>query len=872
MKNTTSPLDLSKILWPLRATWAGLIAERLAQAFWPFWTVILIALAAVFFEIHATLGRETLLALGGLLAVGLGVTAVLGIRRFAMPGRDEALERLDRSMPGRPISATLDSQAIGAGDEASRSVWDVHVARMQARLGEAQAVKGDLRVSDRDRYGIRYVALTLFVVAVAFGSLLRGGNLSDSLAGTGAEATTAGPSWEIWIEPPGYTGKPTLYLNDIDQAALEVPKDSQLTVRLYGTPGDVALSETVSGTTSTQTPATTEEPQTAFSLPIVQSGTVSVGGDEGQSWTITTLGDALPEVAYTGEIDRSPEGEMRLSFEARDDYGVYSGTAQIELNLAAVDRRYGLTPEPEAREVIILDLPMPISGNRTEFTELLIENLSLHPWAGLPVTMTLEVRDGSEQQSAPEIIEVPLPGRRFFQPIAKAVIEQRRDLLWSMDNITRIDQVLRTITHRPDGFISNERAYLTLRRVLTRMELARNVGGLNEESREEIADMLWRAALLLEEGSLADARERLRRAQERLSDAMREGATDEEIAELMQELSEAMDQYMQQLAQQQQQEGGEQQQAQGESMEITGDQLQQMLDEIQRMMEEGDMEGAERLLSQLMEMMQNMQIAQGQQGQGQQSPGQQAMEGLQDTLRDQQGLSDEAFRDLQEQLNPDAQAGENQGNEGQNGGQGRGEQHEGQGGQGQAQNNGEQQGQGQQQGQQQGQGGDQGSLADRQEALRNQLNRQSQNLPGAGTPEGDAARDALRRADEAMDRAEDALRDDRTADALGAQSDAMDALRDGLRNLGEAMAQQQQQQQDGGQQGQANGDPGQQNRDPLGREPGSEGVVGSPDNLLGGEAARRRSRDLLDEIRRRSGEKERPQVERDYLERLLDQF
>ena len=123
-----------------------------------------------------------------------------------------------------------------------------------------------------------------------------------------------------------------------------------------------------------------------------------------------------------------------------------------------------------------------------------------------------------------------------------------------------------------------------------------------------------------------------------------------------------------------------------------------------------------------------------------------------------------------------------------------------------------------------------------------------------------------------MDRAEDALRDDRTADALGAQSDAMDALRDGLRNLGEAMAQHQQQQQDGGQQGQANGDPGQQNRDPLGREPGSEGVVGSPDNLLGGEAARRRSRDLLDEIRRRSGEKERPQVERDYLERLLDQF
>ena len=64
-------------------------------------------------------------------------------------------------------------------------------------------------------------------------------------------------------------------------------------------------------------------------------------------------------------------------------------------------------------------------------------------------------------------------------------------------------------------------------------------------------------------------------------------------------------------------------------------------------MEEGRMDEAEQLLSQLMEMMQNMQGAQGQPGQGQQGEGQQAMEGLQDTLREQQGLSDEAFRDLQ---------------------------------------------------------------------------------------------------------------------------------------------------------------------------------------------------------------------------------
>lgn len=238
------------------------------------------------------------------------------------------------------------------------------------------------------------------------------------------------------------------------------------------------------------------------------------------------------------------------------------------------------------------------------------------------------------------------------------------------------------------------------------------------------------------------------------------------------------------------------------------------------------------------------------------------MEGLAETLRDQQGLSDEAFRDLQEQFNPGANSGQSQGNTGREGGQGRGRSHDGQGGQGQAQNDGQGQGGGQN-------GQDlQGSLADRQEALRRELDRQRGNLPGAGTPEGDAARDALGRAGRAMDGAEDALRQDDLAGAIDKQSEAMEALREGMRALGEALAQQQQQP------GQGNTD-GQQrarNQDPLGRNAGSNGSIGTEENLLQGEDVYRRARELLDEIRRRSGDGDRPQLELDYLKRLLERF
>jgi len=231
-------------------------------------------------------------------------------------------------------------------------------------------------------------------------------------------------------------------------------------------------------------------------------------------------------------------------------------------------------------------------------------------------------------------------------------------------------------------------------------------------------------------------------------------------------------------------------------------------------------------------------------------------------LREQQGLSDQAFRDLQEQFNPNAQAGESQENEGRSGGQGRGQSHEGQGGRGDGDDRlGENE--------QDGEGGQQGSLADRQQALRDELNRQQGQLPGAGTPDGEAAREALERAGRAMDGAEESLRSDDLAGAIDRQSEAMEALREGMRSLAESLAQDQQNQPG---QGNTEDEMRAQNRDPLGRNTGSQGSIGTDEGLLQGEDVYRRARELLDEIRRRSGDGDRPDIELDYLRRLLDRF
>lgn len=855
---------LNALRWPLFWTRAGMFAESLWQATWPLVTIVLAVLAVLMLGLQDSVVVELVWASVVVAALGGFAALIYAFAKFRLPTRAAALVRLDETLPGRPIQALMDTQVVGDGDAASSAVWRAHQARMAARAEAAQPVPADLRIARRDPYALRYVAVLVFAVALIFGSIWRVGSVADMGPGAG-DGLATGPVWEGWAESPRYTGRPTIYLNDIPEGTLSVPAGSLITLRLYGEVGALTVAETVSGRLGDLPPASASEQD----FTVVQSGEIAINGPGGRTWAVAVLPDEAPSVAILNEPDSDALGEMSLPFQASDDYGVEAGEARISLNLDAVDRRHGLAIAPEPRPELTVSLPMPIAGNRTQFEEMLIEDFSEHPWANLPVTVVLSVLDAAEQQSETEPRAITLPGRRFFDPLAAAVIEQRRDLLWSKENAGRVSQILRAVAHRPDDVFRKEVDQMRLRRAIDKLETLASYG-LTDEQQEDVARDLWDLALGIEEGDLSDALERLRRAKERLNQAMRDGASQSEIEELMRELRRATDDYMRQLSRQAEldNEANEEnrQSSNQNQMQMSQDDLQRMMDRIQELMEQGRMAEAEQALQELQEMLENMRVTQGE-GQGGQSPGEQAMEGLAETLREQQGLSDQAFRDLQEQFNPNAQAGENQGNEGRDGGQGRGNQHS-QGGEGQGeQGDGQQSGEGEQQGQD-GQG--EGSLADRQQALRNELNRQQGNLPGAGTPEGDAARDALDRAGRAMDGAEEALRQRDFAEAIDNQSQAMEALREGMRALGEAMQQEAQNGQQG--QGMSESDRRADARDPLGRDPGSNGSVGTEEGLLQGEDVYRRARDLLDEIRRRSGDGERPDVELDYLKRLLDRF
>jgi uncharacterized protein (TIGR02302 family) len=829
-RNDRAPTTSLAAMAPaVRRTRAAILIERLARRFWPLATLIFAAWSLVAFgALELLTPRQGLaaLALVAAAALLLGARGAAGLR---WPTRAEALARIDARLPERPIAAMLDIQALGRGDAGATAIWEAHRARMAGLARQARAVGPDLRLSDRDPWGLRLMALVMLFAALLFARSEGLAPVSAALAPSGSAALAGGPAFEAWARPPAYTGRPNLYLPEVPgDRPVRVPEGTEIAVLVYGGPTGFSLTESVSESGTAELARDGDGvASAAFTVERTGSVTLREGDRDMGAWSFIVEPDLPPEIELAAPVARASGGATRVDFAASDDYGIAGARVELEIDLPRVDRRHGLAADPTPRPPLEAELPLPMTGRAARGIEdSLVEDFSTHPWAGLPVRVTLTAEDAIGQQGADADVEATLPRRRFFDPAAAALVEQRRDLLWSPENVGRVTQVLRALTHRPEDVFSSPRAYLLTRTAIRWLDRAAREGVADAPLIDEVAETLWQAALLLEEGGLGDAAERLARAQERLREALRGDADDAEVAELMEELREATRDYMQRLAEEAV-ERGETRRAEGGGGGMGADQIQELMNRIQELSEQGRRAEAEALLEVLRQLLENMEVmlAEGGEGGGQG----QALEDLADTLREQQELADESFQELQREFRRNRE------------GLGEAEAEAGRG----------------------------DDLAGRQESLRQGLDDLRRALPGARGRAGEAAREALRGAERDMADARDRLRNNDMAGALDRQADALERLREGMRGIGEDMRQAEASESEGGGEGRdarSGGD-----ADPLGREFGGRGQVSAGDMVPEADA-RARARALLDEIRRRAGELDRPEVERDYLRRLLDRF
>jgi uncharacterized protein (TIGR02302 family) len=514
----------------------------------------------------------------------------------------------------------------------------------------------------------------------------------------------------------------------------------------------------------------------------VRSGGRAIG-----NWSISAIEDKPPSISFSAPPGKTEHAALKLSFKARDDYGVTAVRAIIK-------------PHNRHGSALIVDLPLAGMSEKS-VSETAYQDLTAHPYAGLNVDIILQASDGAGQTASTKPVQFKLPERVFTNPLARALIELRQDLAVSATQQDRshVVRLLDALTLAPQIYYANAAGVYTGLRA-ARWALA---NAKHRDEIEHVENLLWQIAIGLERGGLLSAAEQLRRLQAMLAQALAQGAPQSVIDELLRRYNEAMQRYMQALAANPQESPGP---PPAGTRVLSQDDLQNLLKAIQQLAQSGNRAQAQQLLALLQNLLENLRLG-GQGGGGTaNNPKNKALsdaiQGLSSLMGKQRGLLDKTFRGQQgEAVKPN-------------------------------------------------------ELQKQQGDIQNQL---GEILKGLGTQKIPAPND-LGRAGRSMGQSKQDLGSNDLPGSSVDQKNALDAMRSAATELENQLLKQMQ---DQGKEGQ---------EDPLGRKEGANGNPFDGDVKVPTQSELQRARGILLELRRRAGDRGRPQQELDYIDRLLKQF
>ena len=533
----------------IRARWT-IVWERLWPALTSLATAIGLFLALSWLGVWLWL-PPLVRAAAVIVCAALAIAAAWPFVFVRMPGKRDALSRIDRGsgLPHRPATAIADDLAVTPRDPYSLALWNAHVERALAAARTLKSGWPSPRVARRDPYALR--ALVLIACVATF--FAAGGERWKRIAAAFDWQGVVLPAnfrVDAWVIPPAYTARPPQILAGIHPGEttappgasniVSVPINSTLVVRSTGklnldlsaTGGVAAAKEQV------HAPAGTDEHR--FAVTGTGSATLRGAGDD-LTWAFNVIPDKPPVVELTKDPEQQQRGTLLLSYRLEDDYGVVEAKATFARkadDAGAGEAAHPLYGPPD------FALILPQARTKTGVAQT-NKDLTDHPWAGAEVTMTLIARDEGGNQGRSEPVSFRLPERVFAKPLARALVEQRRNLALDANAQPRVLDALDALALAPEKFTPNAGIYLGLRSIYWRL-----VRATSDDDLRDVVTRLWSMATQIEDGEIADAQANLRNAEEALRQALERGASDEEIKALMEQLRAAMDRFMQALAQQ----------------------------------------------------------------------------------------------------------------------------------------------------------------------------------------------------------------------------------------------------------------------------------------------------------------------------------
>ncbi|WP_273717368.1 MULTISPECIES: TIGR02302 family protein [Bartonella] len=800
MKNKNIKGFAMKLLCVRILVWGILSFERIWVRLLPLFLVLSLFCSFSWLGLFGVLGYWFHLFLLGVLLVCAGVSLffLIGFRFPTMREVDQRLERVN-DLKHQPLNIQTDHLCSENEEDFSAVIWREHQRRMAKQLVHLKTGFISLNSAAYDPLALRALCVLLFVCAFSFSFGSRGGRLADAFDFRPV-VDEKFMRIDAWVTPPAYTGMAPIYLTKDEKTQLEIPEGSDVVVRVVNGAGVTVKAKTVEEGQNVLFSEKNENPIVHFETHLKHSMDLFVSSRrKKQQWHLQMIKDAFPTIDWLEKPGRILTGSLELRYMLDDDYGVTKAFVEIE-PLFQNKNASSLYKAPEIK------LLLPRGGKGKMRT---VYDVSAHPWAGSQVKITLVAEDGAGQKGRSKTFVMILPQRIFSNPVARAVSELRRLLALDVSARERVLDMLSALFVRPEKGLQNAAHFLVLQSAWTRLSLAQT-----EEDLRGVVDYLWQIALGIEGYQLESVQKNLKQAQAALRDALRYGAPAAEIERLMADLRQAMDAYIQALAEKAPDGQVSKNSKSLKSPNLSEDTLQEKLNLIEEMAKTGSSLAAEQLLAEIEQTLDHLHVQKGNQNEGEKSQSAQMkekMDQLGDLMRRQQEILNETH-----QLEMEQKRGENVPEK------------------------------------------QKKSLKKRQAELQSELSTLEKELSEQGFETGEA----LKRAEEKMNSAKDALDHGNHQASIQNQSDALESLRQGAQSVLKKMRETLKE--TGNDQ---DADSGQ--KDPLGRPLSSKTGEGQEGKALPQESDQMRTRQILDEIRKRLGKEHIPEAEKNYLERLL---
>ncbi len=803
----------------LALSWCALVWERLWPRLWALAALVGLFVAVALFDVLPDLAGWIHTAI----LAGFGVAALAALawtfRGLHLPGREEARRRLEISsgLDHRPLATAEDTIAVGSGDPAAEALWQAHQRRIRERAKDLRVGAPAPPVARRDPWALRGAVLVLLVIALATGGWSDAGGRLTRVFMPAFEPTTSVPlTIEAWLTPPEYTGlPPRMITGDNGSKPVAVPDGSRIMIQVHGGRGRPHLVFGKQDIMLDRLGRASYQGEVLAKFP--GRLVVTQRGRDIVDWPVRIIADKPPTIKFTKKPGVTARASIRLDYEAKDDYRI----AKIRAYIA------------RAGDTDVIDLKIPAGGAKTAKGSS-FHDLSGHRWAGLDVAVVLEVTDDQGQRGRSKVMTMTLPERAFHHPVARHIIRLRRMLAEDPAYVDRVVRLLGVIASQPQSYGGDFIVHLALRAIQGRLILGTDHDGRSDaqlradtyKAIRQVDPIMWETALRVEEGVTRQEEKRLAELRKKLMEMLsRKNVKDPEVQKLLDQLREAMKKYMEALRRDMARnpEKYARRPMDPNAQAYTPQDMQRMMQRMQDMLNQGRKEALKRMLSELQRQMQNLRFAQPNQRQlDPNHPAMKMMRQLGDLIQRQQKLMDESFR----------------------------------------------------RGQQRREGQPRDPKADQkaeqeQRALRRKLGEMMRKL---GEMTGKVPKN-FGNAEQQMRRSQGQLKRGNPGRSVRPQGRALRELQRGSQ---QAMRQLARRFGLGIGPGRFANRSGQQrfgqDRDPLGRRLDGMGPLDTEDVKVPTEAERKKAREILEELRRRSGQTNRPKYERQYIDRLLRRF